>query len=124
MFFFFFFQAEDGIRDLYVTGVQTCALPICGTGPLTGYAMIADIPDGNGTQAGGKAEYQIKRSSVGLAASHFEDAGAAQRSLDAVGLLASTLPGHSFRLTGEAAWRRFEGGQGAGYALGVERNTT
>src|SRR3989475_4773950 len=28
--FFFFFQAEDGIRDLTVTGVQTCALPICG----------------------------------------------------------------------------------------------
>src|SRR5256886_11003252 len=26
----FFFQAEDGIRDLTVTGVQTCALPICG----------------------------------------------------------------------------------------------
>src|SRR5206468_8464655 len=25
----FFFQAEDGIRDLIVTGVQTCALPIC-----------------------------------------------------------------------------------------------
>src|SRR2546430_7451988 len=25
----FFFQAEDGIRDLTVTGVQTCALPIC-----------------------------------------------------------------------------------------------
>src|SRR5438874_10848369 len=25
---FFFFQAEDGIRALYVTGVQTCALPI------------------------------------------------------------------------------------------------
>src|SRR5687768_7281833 len=28
-FFFFFFQAEDGIRDVAVTGVQTCALPIC-----------------------------------------------------------------------------------------------
>src|SRR6266496_4565841 len=28
MLHFFFFQAEDGIRDLYVTGVQTCALPI------------------------------------------------------------------------------------------------
>src|SRR5216684_1017301 len=28
MFFFFFFQAEDGIRDVAVTGVQTCALPI------------------------------------------------------------------------------------------------
>src|SRR5687767_15390721 len=27
-FFFFFFQAEDGIRDKLVTGVQTCALPI------------------------------------------------------------------------------------------------
>ena len=25
---FFFFQAEDGIRDIGVTGVQTCALPI------------------------------------------------------------------------------------------------
>src|SRR5437016_13009333 len=28
LFFFFFFQAEDGIRDWSVTGVQTCALPI------------------------------------------------------------------------------------------------
>src|SRR5690606_39878467 len=27
-FFCFFFQAEDGIRDFHVTGVQTCALPI------------------------------------------------------------------------------------------------
>src|SRR5260221_10416578 len=33
---FFFFQAEDGIRDHCVTGVQTCALPIYGT---------ADRPD-------------------------------------------------------------------------------
>src|SRR2546429_4599157 len=34
---FFFFQAEDGIRDVAVTGVQTCALPISlayGTGPI------------------------------------------------------------------------------------------
>src|SRR2546429_5443014 len=28
LYFFFFFQAEDGIRDVAVTGVQTCALPI------------------------------------------------------------------------------------------------
>src|SRR2546430_15156659 len=40
MFVFFFFQAEDGIRDLTVTGVQTCALPIymcatpLGDGPM------------------------------------------------------------------------------------------
>src|SRR5256886_3848125 len=35
-FVFFFFQAEDGIRDLTVTGVQTCALPIfsIGVAPL------------------------------------------------------------------------------------------
>src|SRR6266498_5488822 len=31
--FFFFFQAEDGIRDADVTGVQTCALPILGYQP-------------------------------------------------------------------------------------------
>src|SRR5438309_7097177 len=33
--FFFFFQAEDGIRDGTVTGVQTCALPIFGPGDRT-----------------------------------------------------------------------------------------
>src|SRR5690348_18336202 len=31
--FFFFFQAEDGIRDGRVTGVQTCALPISSWSP-------------------------------------------------------------------------------------------
>src|SRR5690606_40371025 len=31
--FVFFFQAEDGIRDFHVTGVQTCALPISGGRP-------------------------------------------------------------------------------------------
>src|SRR2546426_9212065 len=31
IFVFFFFQAEDGIRDYKVTGVQTCALPISST---------------------------------------------------------------------------------------------
>ena len=33
---FFFFQAEDGIRDYDVTGVQTCALPISVLTPLSG----------------------------------------------------------------------------------------
>src|SRR5712675_2634061 len=32
--FFFFFQAEDGIRDVAVTGVQTCALPILWHNPV------------------------------------------------------------------------------------------
>src|SRR5688572_11478392 len=38
-FFFFFFQAEDGIRDLTVTGVQTCALPICMAAPVVSGAI-------------------------------------------------------------------------------------
>src|SRR6266496_6635041 len=37
---FFFFQAEDGIRDLYVTGVQTCALPISEGGWAINYAAF------------------------------------------------------------------------------------
>src|SRR5205807_6900554 len=40
-----FFQAEDGIRDYKVTGVQTCALPICPTCArlLTGKPEIPDL---------------------------------------------------------------------------------
>src|SRR5437879_13274334 len=41
--FFFFFQAEDGIRDTSVTGVQTCALPIS-TGLLGAAARILGEP--------------------------------------------------------------------------------
>src|SRR3989442_9514008 len=36
---FFFFQAEDGIRDADVTGVQTCALPIYDTAPTEIYTL-------------------------------------------------------------------------------------
>src|SRR6266446_10769441 len=41
--FYFFFQAEDGIRDYKVTGVQTCALPISfpGLGKRTSLAGLA-----------------------------------------------------------------------------------
>src|SRR5258708_40034197 len=38
---FFFFQAEDGIRDDVVTGVQTCALPISIVRPRGPFAWIA-----------------------------------------------------------------------------------
>src|SRR5260370_4435272 len=47
---FFFFQAEDGIRDSSVTGVQTCALPIfafglvCLMGVASARAQNADAP--------------------------------------------------------------------------------
>src|SRR3989475_8964344 len=45
--FFFFFQAEDGIRDLTVTGVQTCALPIS---PRTAGTSSRRAPRGSGTR--------------------------------------------------------------------------
>src|SRR5258708_18714627 len=43
MFFFFFFQAEDGIRDDLVTGVQTCALPIFDPDSLDVSAVLAGL---------------------------------------------------------------------------------
>src|SRR5256886_4050824 len=52
--YFFFFQAEDGIRDLTVTGVQTCALPISGLATVQAVEAVkeADVIrncDGCGT---------------------------------------------------------------------------
>src|SRR2546421_6112083 len=47
--FFFFFQAEDGIRDLIVTGVQTCALP------------IYSVPGHPGARSGGPREAPARR---------------------------------------------------------------
>src|SRR5256885_8469716 len=45
---FFFFQAEDGIRDYKVTGVQTCALPIskAGLGVMPGMRCVRHLPAG------------------------------------------------------------------------------
>src|SRR5690606_4595208 len=39
---FFFCQAEDGIRDFHVTGVQTCALPICRLAAVDPVDLAAD----------------------------------------------------------------------------------
>src|SRR5256886_5405821 len=55
--FFFFFQAEDGIRDLTVTGVQTCALPIYRIGELRlvhrrGEALLAERQQRAGRRQG------------------------------------------------------------------------
>src|SRR6266478_8390636 len=63
---FFFFQAEDGIRLLTVTGVQTCALPICSLpsshpvrqpgrvrtapGHCTGWERVPDSPEVEGQE--------------------------------------------------------------------------
>ena len=56
-FFFFvfcFFQAEDGIRDTSVTGVQTCALPIYGLSELLGrkYSILQQQANAQTSQAG------------------------------------------------------------------------
>src|SRR5256885_5918351 len=44
---FFFFQAEDGIRDYKVTGVQTCALPISGEALAQGAEQLYPEIPGN-----------------------------------------------------------------------------
>src|SRR5207253_8227929 len=60
-FFVFFFQAEDGIRDGHVTGVQTCALPIFRYNSVFGYFIevtksnLASVP----------AHYTRKQTTVG-----------------------------------------------------------
>src|SRR5215475_9486645 len=41
---FFFFQAEDGIRDFHVTGVHTCTLPICRQWPCIGSGATSAHP--------------------------------------------------------------------------------
>src|SRR5699024_11601273 len=68
----FFFQAEDGIRDRNVTGVQTCALPILlapSLGPLSVHGIKnllqqlprALLPPGNaGTDPGSHAVFRSK----------------------------------------------------------------
>src|SRR2546430_17461745 len=60
--FFFFFQAEDGIRDLTVTGVQTCALPISRTGSTTLVQTGAGLLDRNcRRRVTGMAEPEARR---------------------------------------------------------------
>src|SRR3989449_11116054 len=77
---FFFFQAEDGIRDVAVTGVQTCALPISlrrrplGPGHPLGrqrskhgrvYEVVLSTPSGHSEQSTGPAA-RDERSSASL----------------------------------------------------------
>src|SRR2546426_9952449 len=53
--FFFFFQAEDGIRDYKVTGVQTCALPILLE------RRLAELGEGIEHIVGGLGEHRLDR---------------------------------------------------------------
>src|SRR3712207_1330390 len=68
MCFFFFFQAEDGIRDIGVTGVQTCALPISLSLPIGGLVVSrwnAAYPDAGATPLG-LAAWQAAFLAVGI----------------------------------------------------------
>src|SRR4030066_697657 len=56
-FSFFFFQAEDGIRDSSVTGVQTCALPI---------SKSIGIPNAAGKGAGSNGEVRESGPGAGI----------------------------------------------------------
>src|SRR5437870_6496810 len=57
---FFFFQAEDGIRDGHVTGVQTCALPIYGQ--VAAAILVAKV----GQQAGPLAHHLQQTAPAGV----------------------------------------------------------
>src|SRR6267378_5405729 len=64
----FFFQAEDGIRDLYVTGVQTCDLPLASTAEMIFPVarLISDLSQGT-TLLAGTAIVTGTPSGVGMA---------------------------------------------------------
>src|SRR5206468_9969967 len=64
---FFFFQAEDGIRDLIVTGVQTCALPISVGATL---ALALSRADLDIVALDARAPGEIARGDRSLALSH------------------------------------------------------
>src|SRR5256885_11874590 len=66
---FFFFQAEDGIRDYKVTGVQTCALPISSGGMSMGeafYRHALQSPHSNSGQPSRVAHYLCQRQAMNL----------------------------------------------------------
>src|SRR5690606_24903021 len=74
----FFFQAEDGIRDFHVTGVQTCALPISVAGDQAARLEGVDEAAGPGDRVGERLLHQGADPGVGeLQADLFVQAGGA-----------------------------------------------
>src|SRR5687767_15561469 len=67
---FFFFQAEDGIRDKLVTGVQTCALPI-----LTRHVSLRMMFGSRQTQASDQPSLSTHRQSGAFTMQQFTDSG-------------------------------------------------
>src|SRR2546421_723332 len=81
---FFFFQAEDGIRDLIVTGVQTCALPISANHP------VLDLQTGGGDAVVDARDLPIEPGQLALA-EHVHEAGPAL-AVEGVGPCGVALP--------------------------------
>src|SRR3989442_7352367 len=92
--FFFFFQAEDGIRDADVTGVQTCALPISSS--VAALEDVARRVGAEGVQFNDRvAKISIvgvgMRSHSGVAARMFEIGRASGRERGEISVVAGSL---------------------------------
>src|SRR5690348_17738053 len=61
---FFFFQAEDGIRDGRVTGVQTCALPIWARGDQSSVRLVPRAPRRAQATGAGARSLRVRRACV------------------------------------------------------------
>src|SRR4029079_19831219 len=78
----FFFQAEDGIRDKLVTGVQTCALPICKSvegspyrpAPLPSSARRLWWPTARSEERRGGKEWRSRWAPYHLQKQHYKNA--------------------------------------------------
>src|SRR5207249_5486214 len=79
IFFFFFFQAEDGIRDRNVTGVQTCALPIFPSGASTGTREAVELRDDEPARYQGKGVRRAVQNVIETIAPEVEGMEAAEQ---------------------------------------------
>src|SRR5215208_6034699 len=86
--YFFFFQAEDGIRDGHVTGVQTCALPISWSASIDDASAIAYRIYRNGTWAGTSSTTSWTNIAVGATTTYTYTV----RAIDAAGNLGDASP--------------------------------
>src|SRR5436309_11644838 len=79
---YFFFQAEDGIRDFHVTGVQTCALPIFGATESRAVGGVEGA-DGQASPAAHLSLQVLRRVPAGAAAAGGDRDAAASDDPDA-----------------------------------------
>src|SRR5207253_5520106 len=93
----FFFQAEDGIRDGHVTGVQTCALPICSS---SSPERRASLRRGGATSGPGRTSRRWQ----GRERSHLAWARASSRGARSTGSAAAVGRSEERRVGKEGRW--------------------